>query len=451
MADDGQLTADFVEQWRANAYGCFSSGHKFCREVCPVMQVTRNENHTPTAFHANIVAMEKGLLDVDDVADDYVHCTQCGACELRCPNTLFTGDFYRHRTRTVDVVKAMRALMVATGNEREGWKLVERAPRRAPQRAGAGRRAGLPGARRRLGRGARHPGRRRDDPVRRLRGGLLPHLVHARVRAAAAEGGRRVRPDARAVVLRRAGGRDGLRRPRPPARRPQRRRLARGRREAHHRARPARLHRLHRGLPALLRRRTTSSRSCSASSSSTTSSRTGRIPLTAARRARRHLPRPVPAEQAQGRPRGAARAAAGGARAHLQRRRPRHPVVVLLGRRRRAAGREAGDHRGDQPPARRPRAGARGRHARQRLPVVGAAAVAAPAAAAEQPLDVVDLFELVAQSAGIEVGGHTQAPARRRRGHDRRLQERRRRRRSSRSCGRSSATPAACCRTSARA
>src|SRR6185436_17174246 len=41
----------------------------------------------------------------------------------RCPNSLFTGDFYRHRTRTVDVVKAMRALMVATGNEREGWKL----------------------------------------------------------------------------------------------------------------------------------------------------------------------------------------------------------------------------------------------------------------------------------------------------------------------------------------
>ena len=90
---DGRLTEAFVEQWRTNAYGCFSSGHKFCREVCPVMQVTRNENHTPTAFHANIVAMEKGLLGVEDVADDYVHCTQCGACELRCPNTLFTGDF----------------------------------------------------------------------------------------------------------------------------------------------------------------------------------------------------------------------------------------------------------------------------------------------------------------------------------------------------------------------
>ena len=104
---DGHLTEEFVAEWRNAAYSCFSSGHKFCREVCPVMQVTRNENHTPTAFHANIVAMEQGLVSVSDVADDYVHCTQCGACELRCPNTLFTGDFYRHRTRTVDVVKAM--------------------------------------------------------------------------------------------------------------------------------------------------------------------------------------------------------------------------------------------------------------------------------------------------------------------------------------------------------
>ena len=117
------LEQRFVEQWRDNAYGCFSSGHKFCREVCPVMQVTRNENHTPTAFHASIVAMEQGLVEVADVADDFVHCTQCGACELRCPNTLMTGDFYRHRTRTVDVVKAMRALMVESGNEREGWRI----------------------------------------------------------------------------------------------------------------------------------------------------------------------------------------------------------------------------------------------------------------------------------------------------------------------------------------
>jgi heterodisulfide reductase subunit D len=121
-ADGGRAHAEFVERWRDAAYGCYSSGHKFCREVCPVTQVTRNENHTPTAFHADIVAMEQGLLDVGDVADDFVHCTQCGACELRCPNTLFTGDFYRHRTRTVEVVKAMRAFMVDAGHEQPGWK-----------------------------------------------------------------------------------------------------------------------------------------------------------------------------------------------------------------------------------------------------------------------------------------------------------------------------------------
>ena len=118
---DGREAA-FAAEWRNAAYNCFSSGHKFCREVCPVMQVTRNENHSPTAFHANVVAMEQGLVSVEDTARDYVHCTQCGACELRCPNTLFTGDFYRYRTRTVDVVKAMRALAVEQGVEQPAWK-----------------------------------------------------------------------------------------------------------------------------------------------------------------------------------------------------------------------------------------------------------------------------------------------------------------------------------------
>jgi len=116
----------FIERWHDNAYGCYSSGHKFCREVCPVMSVTRNEDHTPTAFHANVVAMEKGLLSVEDVADDYVHCTQCGACELRCPNTLMVGDFYRARTETVKVVRAMRALMVEKGLDPEQWRLWNR-------------------------------------------------------------------------------------------------------------------------------------------------------------------------------------------------------------------------------------------------------------------------------------------------------------------------------------
>lgn len=119
---NGAVPKEFLDEWRNAAYNCFSSGHKFCREVCPVMQVTRDERHTPTAFHANVVAMDRGLLTLEDVARDYVHCTQCGACELRCPNTLFTGDFYRFRQRTVDVVKAMRALAVEAGIHQEGWR-----------------------------------------------------------------------------------------------------------------------------------------------------------------------------------------------------------------------------------------------------------------------------------------------------------------------------------------
>ncbi|AXB41738.1 (Fe-S)-binding protein [Amycolatopsis albispora] len=116
------VTVEFLSDWRNASYNCFSSGHKFCREVCPVMQVTRNESWTPTAFHANVVAMEKGELTVEDVAEDYVNCTQCGACELRCPNTLFTGDFYRFRTRTVDLVKQMRALAVDNGVHQPGYQ-----------------------------------------------------------------------------------------------------------------------------------------------------------------------------------------------------------------------------------------------------------------------------------------------------------------------------------------
>lgn len=116
------LSPEFLEKWGDVALNCFSSGHKFCREVCPVMQVTRDERHTPTAFHANVVAMQKGHLSIEDVADDYVHCTLCGGCELRCPNTLFTGDFYRFRQQTVNVVKAMRAEAVNAGIHQKNWQ-----------------------------------------------------------------------------------------------------------------------------------------------------------------------------------------------------------------------------------------------------------------------------------------------------------------------------------------
>ena len=38
------------------------------------------------------------------------------------PNTLFTGDFYRNRTRLVQLVKAVRAAGVEAGIERGSWK-----------------------------------------------------------------------------------------------------------------------------------------------------------------------------------------------------------------------------------------------------------------------------------------------------------------------------------------
>lgn len=120
--DDAALQAEFISAWRDNAYGCFSAAHKFCRAVCPVSQVTEQETFSPTAFHANVVAMEKGLLELEDVVEDYVGCTQCGACELRCPNTLEAGDFFRHRTQTVDLVKAVRARAVEAGLEQPEWR-----------------------------------------------------------------------------------------------------------------------------------------------------------------------------------------------------------------------------------------------------------------------------------------------------------------------------------------
>ena len=127
MTVDGNGASDpagrLLDEWRNAAYNCFSSGHKFCREVCPVMQVTHDETAQPDRVPRERRGDGEGARStIADVADDYVNCTQCGACELRCPNTIFTGDFYRFRTRTVDLVKAMRALAVDSGIHQPGWQ-----------------------------------------------------------------------------------------------------------------------------------------------------------------------------------------------------------------------------------------------------------------------------------------------------------------------------------------
>ena len=260
------LPKEFFEEWRDVAYNCFSSGHKFCREVCPVMQVTRDERHSPTAFHANVVAMEKGHLSIEDVAEDYVHCTMCGACELRCPNTLFTGDFYRFRQRTIDVVKAVRALAVKRGVHQKNWKRWAELHRPVGQRAGARMDPGDLGEQGAgLGGRPRYSDRWREGAVRRLRGCLLPAVGAAIGRLAAAGRRRRVRPDGPAVVLRRADVGDRLRGHRPQDGRAQHARLAQDRNQADHLPGPARLHHDHRALPGAGSETSTSSRSCSPS------------------------------------------------------------------------------------------------------------------------------------------------------------------------------------------
>ena len=207
-------TAAFVEEWRNAAYNCFSSGHKFCREVCPVMQVTRDEVHTPTAFHANVVAMEQGLLSIAGRGPRLralhpvrrlraalpEHAVHRRLLPLPHPHGAAGQGGARARRRRGHPPAALAA--VGRGDR----------PRRSPSRCSAE----VPVSQdhvARLGRRPRPADRRRDDPLLRLRGRLPPHLGAPRRGEDPPGRGRRVRPDARAVVLRRSRRRDGLRRP----------------------------------------------------------------------------------------------------------------------------------------------------------------------------------------------------------------------------------------------
>ena len=402
-------TREFVEEWRNASYNCYLVGAQVLPRGLP-----GHAGHPQRVVDADGVPRQRrrdgtGELDIEDVADDYVNCTQCGACELRCPNTLFTGDFYRFRTRTVDVVKAVRALAVDTGIHQPGWKRWNESTDERSHEPVLGDAAGRPGARCATG---RRVSTSRSAARRSCSSTARPPSTAPRVPRAVAQilqkAGVRVRADGRAVVLRRPGRRDGLRRPGARVRRAQPRRLARHRRHAHPRARPARLHHLHRGLPEVLRRRLRHrDRAGRRAVRRADPRRTARS--ASRRRARDHLPRPVPAEQAQGHLARAARDPARHPGSALQGRRPRHAVVLLLRRWRRAADREARDHRGDQRAAPSRTA--------QKLEVD---TLVSACPWSERPLteagddadiDVVDIHELLANSLGIEVGGTRGAPA----------------------------------------
>ncbi len=96
-----------------DCFAVFACRHKFCREVCPVYQDDRDESHTSYGFHSTLLAISQGMGSLEDVRGQVTNCLECGACELRCPNTLFAGDFYGTSTTTVDLVRKVRRDLVA--------------------------------------------------------------------------------------------------------------------------------------------------------------------------------------------------------------------------------------------------------------------------------------------------------------------------------------------------
>jgi heterodisulfide reductase subunit D len=107
-------------------YLTFACRHKFCREICPVEQVTRNESHTPYGFNAALFSVHQGISKFKELGDTFTHCLQCGACEVRCPNTLFMADFYKTALTTVELVRKVRSDLVRDGAGYPNSELVQK-------------------------------------------------------------------------------------------------------------------------------------------------------------------------------------------------------------------------------------------------------------------------------------------------------------------------------------
>lgn len=115
------VDADMVK----DCYATFACRHKFCREVCPVYQEERNEAYVPYGYNTSILAVSRGIGELKELYRTFTFCLECGACELRCPTTLFAGDFYKRTTTTVDLVRKVRRDMLAQGIEPAGWQAVQ--------------------------------------------------------------------------------------------------------------------------------------------------------------------------------------------------------------------------------------------------------------------------------------------------------------------------------------
>lgn len=117
---------EISQEFRKECYATFACRHKFCREVCPVFRETRNESYTSYGYQSTLLAVSEGMETISSVKEDFSHCLECGACELRCPTTLFAADFYRYETTTVDLVRKFRRDLVSQGGTYEGFEAVQK-------------------------------------------------------------------------------------------------------------------------------------------------------------------------------------------------------------------------------------------------------------------------------------------------------------------------------------
>jgi heterodisulfide reductase subunit D len=121
IGKDGKVSLELEK----DAYLVFACRHKFCREVCPVYLVTRDEAHTSYGFHTALLSVARGLEKMENLPETLTHCLECGGCCIKCPNTLFAADFYMYETTTVDLVRKLRRDDAAAGRAPKAWKAVQ--------------------------------------------------------------------------------------------------------------------------------------------------------------------------------------------------------------------------------------------------------------------------------------------------------------------------------------
>jgi len=114
-----------LEAIARDCYNQFACNHKMCRLYCPVAAPLGNESYAPYGFHVAVLSIARGIGKLEDLLDTFTYCTECTSCEIRCPNTLFTGDFYKYTTTTADLVRTVRRQLYAKGLRLKNWEKVE--------------------------------------------------------------------------------------------------------------------------------------------------------------------------------------------------------------------------------------------------------------------------------------------------------------------------------------